>query len=225
MLQCPSPNFGPRKHAEGPSYIILHYTAMDTAQAAINRLCDPQYEVSAHYVIDAHGRVTQLVQEQDRAWHAGRSYWRGETDMNSHSIGVELANDGAQPFPMLQMSALVDLLQGIMNRWSIPKQNILGHSDVSLGRKIDPGPRFPWSQLAIMGYAIQPDPKPEKLCETTFLQNAARVGYDVSHPDLVLPAVRLRFRPWEDGPLDEWDCGVMADLAERFIIDVSPITP
>lgn len=189
---------------------------MDTAQGAIDRLCDPQHEVSAHYVIDAHGRVTQLVQEQDRAWHAGRSYWRGETDMNSQSIGVELANDGAQPFPMLQISTLVDLLQGIMNRWSIPQQNILGHSDVSLGRKIDPGPRFPWSQLAHTGYAVQPDTKPRPLCETTFLQNAALVGYDVSHPDLVLPAVRLRFRPWEDGPLDEWDCGVIADLAERF---------
>ena len=225
MLQCPSPNFGPRKHGGVPSYIILHYTAMDTAQAAIERLCDPQHEVSAHYVIDAHGHITQLVQEVDRAWHAGQSYWRGETDMNSHSIGVELANDGFHPFPMPQLLSLGDLLHGMMNRWSIPKQNVLGHSDVSLGRKVDPGKRFPWSQLALMGCAVQPEPRAGFVCETTFLQNAARVGYDISHPDLVLPAVRMRLRPWADGPLDAWDCGLMLSLAERFGIDVSHRTP
>lgn len=225
MRQCPSPNFGDRKGTEAPSYIILHYTAMDTAQAAIERLCAPEHEVSAHYVVDAFGQVTQLVDDRQRAWHAGRSYWRGETDLNSHSIGIELANTGFQPFSMLQIDSLIKLLHAVMSRWRIPPQNVLGHSDISLGRKTDPGARFPWTQLTRAGCAIHSVAEPASstlpVSWDEFLTQAKRFGYDVSQPEDVLAALRMRFHPWIAGPLSAKDCAVMADLGDRFGIDLS----
>ena len=153
IAQLSSPNFGKRKNDVLPDMIVIHYTAMETADAAIQRLCDPGPEVSAHYVIDETGQVTQLVDEKCRAWHAGLSDWQGETDVNSVSIGIELANPGPlddlPPFPEAQMTALEKLIRDIRTRWSIPIDRIVGHEDVAPGRKADPGPKFDWARLRL----------------------------------------------------------------------------
>ncbi|MEM0977709.1 MAG: N-acetylmuramoyl-L-alanine amidase [Pseudomonadota bacterium] len=143
----PSPNFGDRRDGARPSMLVIHYTAMESAEAAIERLCDPAYEVSAHYVIARDGAVTQLVDESMRAWHAGAGAWGGIGDVNSHSIGIELDNDGASPFSALLMDALDALLPQIVDRWGIAAENVIGHEDCAPGRKFDPGPRFDWARV------------------------------------------------------------------------------
>ena len=146
----PSPNHGARLLGP-PDMIVIHYTGMDSCAAARARLCDPAAEVSAHYLIDLDGAVEQLVDEARRAWHAGVSDWRGETDVNSRSIGIEMVNRGHgpdyHPFPEPQMAALEALIGDIRARWTIPLENIVGHEDVAPGRKIDPGPKFDWVRL------------------------------------------------------------------------------
>lgn len=129
---------------------------MQSAQSAVERLCDPACEVSAHYLIDAQGAVIQMVDEEMRAWHAGAGVWGGQGDVNSRSIGVEMDNDGTCPFTAAQMDALEPLLHGIMARWSIPASGVIGHSDMAPGRKFDPGPRFDWARLARQGLAVWP---------------------------------------------------------------------
>lgn len=149
----PSPNFGPRRNGLVPELVVIHYTAMDSAQAALDRLCDPAFEVSAHYLIGADATIWQMVDEAERAWHAGAGAWLGCEDVNSRSIGIELDNRGNHPFSEPQMAVLEPLLSGIMDRWSIPASGIIGHSDSAPGRKIDPGPRFDWARLVRQGLA------------------------------------------------------------------------
>ena len=153
IAQRPSPNFGERKEGARPSMILIHYTGMETAEAAFSRLCDPASEVSAHYMIERNGQITQMVDEDKRAWHAGVSLWQGETDINSCSIGIELENKGHEfgyeDFPPAQIKALIALCHDIMTRHEI--KWILGHEDVAPGRKQDPGEKFPWSVLAQHG--------------------------------------------------------------------------
>jgi N-acetylmuramoyl-L-alanine amidase len=156
----PSPNFDNRACAI--SYIILHYTDMADCDAALARLCDVAAKVSAHYLIRRDGHIFQLVDEAARAWHAGVSFWQGETDMNSASIGIELDHvrhkDGAMAaFPEVQMAALISLLQEVTARHAIAPQNILGHSDVAPGRKIDPGEEFDWAALHQAGFGLWVD--------------------------------------------------------------------
>lgn len=131
---------------------------MDSASAALQRLCDPLVEVSAHYLIGDDGRCWQLVAEAQRAWHAGAGQWCGLDDINSRSIGIELDNRGDHPFAEPQMVALETLLAEIMARWSIPAQGVIGHSDMAPGRKFDPGPWFDWSRLGDQGLAAPPAP-------------------------------------------------------------------
>jgi len=200
----PSPNFGPRKNGLKPTLIVIHYTAMDSAEVAIERLCDPAFEVSAHYVIANTGAITRLVAEDQRAWHAGVGSWRGQDDINSRSIGIELDNRGDHPFSEPQMNALEALLPEIMQRWSIPRQNIIGHSDLAPGRKVDPGPRFDWARLARSGLAAHSscDPGQQDGTMAMFREIAALAGYTATAPDEdVLQAVRLRYRPYATGPL------------------------
>ena len=165
----PSPNFGPRNDGIVPDAIILHYTGMASGALAEDRLCNVEAEVSAHYLIHENGRIVQMVPEAARAWHAGASFWSGATDMNSHSIGIEIANAGhpnadpSQPAPAfetVQISAVIALCQGIIQRWNIKPERVLAHSDVSVGRKIDPGEMFPWAKLheAGVGHFIAPSP-------------------------------------------------------------------
>lgn len=162
MIPYPSPNFGERKAPI--DMLVLHYTGMDTAQAALERLADPTLgdaRVSAHYLVDEQGQVFQLVDEQKRAWHAGESYWRGQTDINSRSIGIEIANPGDVPFPPAQMAAVAGLCKEIIARHGIPSWNVVGHSDIAPGRKADPGELFDWKWLAQQGVGLWPEAKAE----------------------------------------------------------------
>ena len=218
-----SPNFGERRGRARPSLIVLHYTGMESCEAARARLCDPVAEVSAHWLISETGKVEALVPEEARAWHAGAGVWAGIDDVNSHSIGIELANSGTHPFAEPQMSALERLLPAIMARWSIPPHRVIGHSDMAPARKSDPGPRFDWCRLARQGLAIWP----ERLLlapandAAAFRAAAHAIGYDPSLPDdLLLRAFRLRFCPWSDGPLRPDDLARASALA-RLSIDRS----
>lgn len=145
-----SPNFEARAGGVSPSMIIVHYTGMQSAEAALSRLCDPLAKVSAHYCIDEGGTIYALVDEGMRAWHAGKSYWDGVEDINSHSIGIELVNPGHEfgyrPFPAVQIEAFIALCHDIKSRHEI--EWILGHSDVAPERKQDPGELFPWNRVA-----------------------------------------------------------------------------
>ncbi len=151
----PSPNHGVRKGSRMPDSILLHYTGLPTAEAALRQLCDPVMEVSSHYLIEEDGSLIQLVEEVRRAWHAGRGVWAGESDMNDVSIGIEIANPGHRGglpgYPSAQIKTVIALCQDIIERWRIAPHRVLAHSDVSPDRKIDPGEHFPWGQLAKAG--------------------------------------------------------------------------
>ncbi len=216
-----SPNFGPRRGGVLPDMVVLHYTAMVDAEAARARLCDPGAEVSAHYLIGRDGTVWALVDEAQRAWHAGAGYWGGVTDVNSRSIGIELDNTGAQPFAAPQMAALETLLPGILERWSIPAERVIGHSDMAPHRKADPGARFDWQRLARAGLSVWPERiAGREASEGAFREAAGVFGYDPGlELDLLLEAVRLRFRPWAAGALASADVALMQDLANRFPVD------
>jgi len=147
--------------------LILHYTGMRTAEAAVDRLRDPEAKVSAHYVVDEDGRILRLVPEERRAWHAGVSWWQGETDCNAASIGVEIVNPGHEfgyrTFPDVQITAVAALVGDIRSRWTIPDARIVGHSDVAPSRKTDPGEFFPWKRLAEAGHGLWFEPAAERV--------------------------------------------------------------
>ncbi len=156
----PSPNHGDRR-GRTVRHIVLHYTGMPSVAAARAWLCDPASEVSSHYLIDEKGGIEQLVPEARRAWHAGRSFWRGERDLNSTSVGIEIANaghdGGLPPFPEAQIAVVIALCRDVMARWKIKARNVLAHSDIAPDRKIDPGERFPWMRLAQEGVGVWPE--------------------------------------------------------------------
>lgn len=214
-----SPNFGKRRGGLLPEFVVIHYTAMQNCAEAAARLCDPAAEVSAHYLIDYDGTVHALVDEAARAWHAGAGHWRGLDDINSRSIGIELANDGSEPFPEPQMAALETLLAGIMARWGIAPTGVIGHSDMAPGRKSDPGARFDWCRLAYQGLVIWPTPAPiTGLDPLLFQERAQAVGYPCDvEADVLLQAVRLRFRPWARGPMDAVDLTLIEALANLAV--------
>lgn len=180
-----SPNFNDRKSPI--SFLILHYTGMQSAEAALSRLCDPQSEVSAHYFINEAGEVISLVPEEKRAWHAGISYWKGIQDINSASIGVELVNPGHEhgykPFPEAQMKALVSLAHEIILRHDIKPQNVLGHSDIAPSRKVDPGELLDWAYLARKNIGLWPDERISDMAgdrATRIKEELCAFGYDPS---------------------------------------------
>ena len=219
MIWRPSPNFGPRRDGARPDLIVLHYTAMESCAAACDRLCDPDCEVSAHYLIAEDDAVFQLVDEEMRAWHAGAGAWGDVTDVNSRSIGIELSNIGDKPFPEAQMETLEALLPGIIARWSIPPERIIGHSDMAPGRKRDPGPLFDWRRLAAKGLSVWPEDGPTA-AQSSFRQYATAFGYpDSANDEDLLAAFRMRFRPQAKGPLQAEDTRLIADLARRFPVD------
>ena len=159
-----SPNFNERKHPL--DMLVLHYTGMATGEDALERMCDPKAEVSAHYMVWEDGRITQLVEEDKRAWHAGVASWQGQQDLNSRSIGIEIVNGGHDfrapdgslpPYPRPQIHAVLDLVHDILGRHAIPATRILGHSDIAPLRKQDPGEHFPWERLARAGISLWPD--------------------------------------------------------------------
>nr|WP_254438853.1 N-acetylmuramoyl-L-alanine amidase [Ruegeria arenilitoris] len=215
----PSPNFGPRRDGLKPSLVVLHYTAMNSAQAALERLCDPATEVSAHYLIGCDGTLWQMVREEDRAWHAGAGAWRGVSDINSRSIGIELDNRGDQPFSEPQMAVLENLLSHLQERLGIKPWNVIAHSDMAPERKFDPGPKFDWDRLAHQKLAAGPavlkgicldEMPPDK---EYFALVAMRAGYPKSPTADLLKAFRSRFAPWRRGPLSKKDMGDIERLA------------
>jgi N-acetylmuramoyl-L-alanine amidase len=160
----PSPNFGERRAGCAPDALILHYTGMETGEGAENWLCSPQSEVSSHYLVHEDGSVVQMVRERDRAWHAGAGSWKGRSDVNSFSIGIEIVNPGhltcCPPYPDAQIAAVIALARDICARWEIPPERVLAHSDIAPSRKSDPGEHFPWALLAAegVGHFVEPAP-------------------------------------------------------------------
>lgn len=188
---------------------------MASCDAALERLCAPAYEVSAHYLVARHGDVYQMVAEDQRAWHAGAGSWDGQGDVNSRSIGIELDNSGHAPFAAAQMDSLETLLRGIMQRWEIPASGIIGHSDMAPTRKADPGRRFDWKRLAMLDLAAWPgDLTRQNPDKVEFMKAAQKFGYGAEYTfDAVLNAFRQRFRPHAFGPLDATDMAIIFDLA------------
>ncbi len=190
IIDAPSPNFDARTKV--PDMIVLHYTGMQTGEAALARLCDPEARVSSHYLVEEDGRVFRLVAEERRAWHAGVSFWKGEEGVNHASIGIEIVNPGHEfgyrAFPESQVAAVIALVADIRTRWEIEDSRIIGHSDVAPARKQDPGELFPWKRLAEAGHGVwaEADPAPgEPLSEGAegvgvFALQAGltRLGYD-----------------------------------------------
>lgn len=153
-----SPNFGQRRGVAAPDMILLHYTGMESGSAAEAWLCDPASEVSSHYLVHEDGRIVQMVRESDRAWHAGKSSWHGNVDINSCSVGIEIVNPGHtfgyKAFPKRQIAAVIELCRGIAARHAVRPERVLAHSDVAPGRKVDPGEKFPWKTLAEAGVGL-----------------------------------------------------------------------
>ena len=164
VKDAPSPNFDARRAL--PDMLVLHYTGMKSAKAAVARLRDPEARVSAHYVVDEDGAILRLVAEERRAWHAGQGGWQGETDCNAASIGIEIVNPGHEfgyrDFPEVQIDAVISLVSDIRTRWTIPDARIIGHSDLAPERKQDPGERFPWKRLASVGHGLWFEPAAER---------------------------------------------------------------
>ncbi|MEP5937074.1 MAG: N-acetylmuramoyl-L-alanine amidase [Erythrobacter sp.] len=204
-----SPNHNGRKLPI--SMLVVHYTEMESADVAIERLCDPDAGVSAHYLISEDGVVTRLVHEEKRAWHAGQSFWRGHRDVNSASIGIELDHPGHglgyRPFADAQIDALVPLVARIIKKYDIARSNVVGHSDVAPMRKIDPGELFPWDRLAEYGLCL---PKPDNLelgdpfdNDGAFYLALERFGYDITDGHKAVEAFQRRWRPDNiDGKID-----------------------
>jgi N-acetylmuramoyl-L-alanine amidase len=166
VIDHPSPNHDTRTDDTPVDMLVLHYTGMQTGEAALERMCDAAAKVSAHYMIEEDGRIFRLVPEERRAWHAGVAAWRGHRDINARSIGIELVNPGHEfgyrGFPPAQMSALAELAHTILTRHPIAPRNVVGHSDVAPARKTDPGELFTWQTLARQGIGLWPDHKPHR---------------------------------------------------------------
>ena len=208
IIETPSPNWDER--GSPVSMIVLHYTGMATREAAIERLRDPAAKVSSHYLVGEDGTILRLVDEEKRAWHAGRSHWRGIEDVNSASVGIEIVNPGHEhgyrPFPDAQVEALLPLVAAIKERHGVGRGNVVGHSDIAPTRKRDPGELFPWSRLARLRLAL---PRPTRgLMDPQwtgggFLLALERFGYDVAEPMAATMAFQRRFRPeLIDGEVD-----------------------
>jgi len=216
FIDAPSPNFNDRKTPI--NLIVLHYTGMESGQAALERMRDPDAQVSAHYMVEEDGRIFRLVDETKRAWHAGVSQWAGETDVNSISIGIEIVNGGhdfgSPNYPQAQISAIITLTKQIMEQNAIPPHRVVGHSDIAPGRKQDPGEKFPWRQLAEAGCAIWPLHGAHESADIA--ADLAAIGYDPDDsPPAVLIAFQRRFRPGNvDGVMDDETSALIRKVAE-----------
>ncbi len=221
----PSPNHDARPDEGAIDILLLHYTGMASAEAALARLCDPAAKVSAHYMIDEEGKVLRLVPEHRRAWHAGLACWQGAQDINARSIGIELVNPGHEfgyrLFPEAQMAALIELALVLIAKLGIPCQRVLGHSDVAPLRKEDPGELFDWQRLATAGLGLWPKGPIERseMTEDEAKQRLGEIGYGYLDEDFaaVLRAFQRHFRPAAvTGELDSETAGVLRATALAF---------
>lgn len=212
-IPVPSPNFDERH----PNFVILHQTTDDTADDALATLTNPDRKVSAHYLIGRDGTLYQLVAEERRAWHAGASWWGGNTDLNSSSIGIELDNNGAEPFADAQIARLLTLLRDVKDRHRIPQANFLAHGDVAPTRKVDPSALFPWRRLADAGFGLwcyEPEGAVHGHPDVALALQA--LGYDVANPAAALAAFRRHYRGIEsDTPPDEMDVAALDCLVRQ----------
>ncbi len=248
IIPTPSPNFDERDIA--PDLIVLHYTGMIDGGSALMRLTDPapvlgRYRgtsprlpeglpetplgrVSAHYLVEADGRIFALVDETKRAWHAGVSHWAGADDINARSIGIEIVNGGHDhglpPFPDVQIEAVTELVGAIRTRWGIPPHRVVGHSDIAPGRKQDPGEHFPWARLAAAGHVLAPRSEDWPVrTKSAFRDNLAAIGYrlpseseDQTGLSETVIAFQRRYRPTRmDGVLDDETLTRIADIAAQ----------
>jgi N-acetylmuramoyl-L-alanine amidase len=218
IIDCPSPNFDERE--QPISILVLHYTGMKDAASAIDRLRDPEAKVSCHYLVAEDGQILRMVPEEKRAWHAGRSYWRGLRNLNSASIGIEIVNPGHElgyrPFPEEQMNSVLRLTADIVDRYDIARANVVAHSDIAPARRQDPGELFDWERLAKYGLALA---RPTKnlmdphWTDGGFLLALERFGYDVSEPKPAIMAFQRRFRPERiDGEIDGESRAILLSL-------------
>jgi N-acetylmuramoyl-L-alanine amidase len=239
-----SPNFGERRGVSTPDMIVLHYTGMESGAKAEAWLCDPASEVSSHYLVHEDGRIVQMVRERDRAWHAGKSSWHGQTDLNSCSIGIEIANPGHslgyRAFPKKQIAAVIELCRGIAARHDIRPERVLAHSDVAPGRKVDPGEKFPWKVLAEAGVGLFVQPariaagqglgpgssgKPVEQLQTQL----SRFGYGIEASGIfdertrtVTAAFQRHFRPRRvDGIADRSTLKTLGSLLDALAADAA----
>jgi N-acetylmuramoyl-L-alanine amidase len=220
-----SPNHDTRGDRPRTDMLVLHYTGMQSADVALERLCDPAARVSAHYVVEEDGRIWQLVPEGRRAFHAGISCWQGERDLNLVSIGVEIVNPGHdwgyRPFPEAQMLRVEQLCADILRRHPIPADRVVGHSDIAPDRKSDPGERFDWRRLARAGIGLWPEPAAPVATQTPDPQRAladlATIGYCVGAGAQVIAAFQRRFRPsWVNGIVDCETAHRAAEVSAEF---------
>lgn len=196
----PSPSFDARPADAEIEILVIHYTGMPSAEAALERLCDPAAEVSAHYLVDEKGRIVRLVDERHRAWHAGVARWRGANDINARSIGIELVNPGHEfgyrPFRPSQTSALIELASDIVARHAIPARNVVGHSDVAPCRKMDPGELFDWPALAAAGIGLWPEEADDCILDPDAIAGMlATFGYSTADRFAAIKAFQRHFRP------------------------------
>ena len=190
LIERPSVNFGVRR----PNFVIIHHTSDNSAEESLRTLTNPLRQVSSHYLIGRDGKLYYLVDELARAWHAGDAYWGGTTDLNSASIGIELDNNGFEPFAEPMIETLLQLLEDLKTRYKIPTANFLGHGDIIPGRKVDPSRYFPWRRLAQNGFGVwcdPPYPVASQVQDDALL--LAALGYDVTRLDPARAAFRRRF--------------------------------
>ena len=212
-----SPNFDARR----AQVIVLHYTEQESVRQSLRtlRTRNSGGRVSAHYLVGEDGRIHQLVSDEHRAWHAGAGSWGTIHELNSASIGIEIDNDGREPFGEAQIAALLRLLDDLTARHLIPKSAVIGHSDLAPGRKIDPGPLFPWKRLFAAGYGIWPDPAaPPPPPHFDPLVALRLIGYSTDDPEAAIHAYRMRFRGDNARSLDEEDLRILHALTWRGAI-------
>jgi N-acetylmuramoyl-L-alanine amidase len=210
VFDAPSPNQDDRPAGTPVDTIVLHYTGMTSAEAALARLCDAAARVSSHYLVEEDGKVWRLVAEERRAWHAGVSFWRGHTALNDRSIGIEIANPGHEhgyrDFPVMQMAAVCDLCLHILSRHPVPARNVVAHSDVAPERKEDPGERFDWEGLAREGVGLWPSGAPDlgtggAVRDAASLRDVraalAAIGYRVAAEGALDPALSSVLRAFQ----------------------------
>lgn len=215
-LFCPSPNFSARKGGRRADLLLLHYTGMTSAEAALEWLTDDRANVSAHYLIDLEGNIAQMVCETMRAWHAGRSHWAGDDDINSRSIGIEIHNPGHgfgyPDFPEVQMAAVEALALDVVARNAIAPGRVLAHSDVAPQRKEDPGEKFDWARLARAGVGLWVEPEPAE-------EDAAALG--PGHAGERVAELQRRLKAYgyglaDSGVYDEATCSVVTAFQRHF---------
>jgi len=209
-------NFNLRK----PNYVVIHHTAQNSTTQTLKTFTTVSTQVSAHYVIGRDGKINHLLNDYMRSWHAGVGKWGNETDLNSSSIGIELDNNGSEPFSDLQITSLIKLLGSLKKTYNIPVANFIGHSDVAPGRKVDPSAQFPWKTLAQKGFGLWYDDVLVETAPITFnpVEALRIIGYDVKDINTAISSFKLHFIQTDSSPiLTDTDKNVLYNLYKKYL--------